>query len=38
VQVDHVAVVGVDLCQLVLIQVLSVHPVLNVDVLVRKDH
>ena len=38
VQVDHVAVVGVDLGQLVLIQVLGVHPVLNVDVLVREDH
>jgi len=38
VQVDHVAVVGVDLGQLVLVQVLGVQPVLDVHVLVREDH
>lgn len=38
VEVNHVAVVGVDLGQLVLVQVLGVHPVLNVHVLMREDH
>jgi hypothetical protein len=38
VQVDHLAIVGVDLGQLVLVQVLGVQPVLDVHVLVREDH
>ena len=37
VKVDHMAIVGVDLGQLVLSQVLGVEPVLHVDVLVRQD-
>lgn len=37
VQINHVAIVGVDLCQFILSEIFSVEPVLDVDVLVWQD-
>ena len=38
VKINHVTVICVNLSQLILSEVLSVKPVLNVHVLVREDH